>query len=379
MSRIDKEDQVQFWETATGAATSSFERTSYVVFSPTDPDVAALVRSISIHLVKRDSFKGKTWGGQHRHNGTTGSDAVCTFNADGMTIVVSDGNHLHEYRPTTWANVREATPFAHKITSIAFCPNTSRFFVVGDDWGELEIVSDTYATYATSRRRFVSHGRLTPVDPVKVSVCAWSQDGKWIATGNDFGDIFLWNGGVPTNVSFAMLLPRNRPNTSRGPTTSLVFVPDSTALIIVSGGYLSVWDIEEVEYVANSGLPDTARNIALDGPRNRLAVAVDDRITIYELKLAEEMCQMDGKSSIPSEPSEFDITNAVVKFDQEPLVGLYFDIYRGTWKLDTPRTLQLVVAIKTLRPAFKAPDDAQEQQEFEDVRKVNFTSLDMQY
>ena len=56
-----------------------------------------------------------------------------------------------------------------------------------------------------------------------------------------------------------------------------------------------MWDIEKAEYVTNSGLPDTADNIALDGPRNRLAVAANERITIYELDLAEQTAQMDGK------------------------------------------------------------------------------------
>jgi WD40 repeat protein len=154
---------------------------------------------------------------------------------------------------------------------------------------------------------------------VKVSACTWSQDEKWIATGNDNGEIFLWNAGVPSSASFAMRLPRNRSNTGASKpitsntittitskplaTTSLVFVPDSTALIIISGVYLSVWDIKKVEYVANSGLPREATNIALDGPRNRLAVAVNDRITI------------------------FDITNAVKIFDSEPYNGLFFYIY----------------------------------------------------
>ena len=137
-----------------------------------------------------------------------------------------------------------------------------------------------------------------------------------------------------------------------------------------------MWDIEKVEYVANSGLPDTATNIAFDGPRNRLAVAVNDRITIYELKLAEDMCQMDGKSSVLSELTEFDITSAVVKFDPEPSVGHYFDTYRGAWKPDTPRTFQHIVAIKALRPAFKTIDNAHEEQDFEDVRKLNFLPLD---
>jgi hypothetical protein len=69
---------------------------------------------------------------------------------------------------------------------------------------------------------------------------------------------------------------------------------------------------------------------------------------------------MDGKTSIPPELAEFDITNAVVNFCPEPFVGIYFDIYRGAWKLDTPRIFQHVVAIKVLRP-LKALDNAQEQ------------------
>ena len=173
-----------------------------------------------------------------------------------------------------------------------------------------------------------------------------------------------------------MQIPRNPSYTSKS-ITSLVFLPDSTALIIICGVHLSVWDIQNVEYVTKSGLPDTAMNIALDGPRNRLAVAVNERITIYEFKLAEEMHQMDGKPSIPSKlrVAEFDITDAVVKFDSDPLVGAYFDTYRGAWKLDKPRIFQHIIAIKTLRPAFKARDNALEHQEFEDVRKLSLCAL----
>jgi WD40 repeat protein len=329
-------------------------------------------------MLKRDSFKGKTWGGQYRHQ-YFGEVAVFTFNSDGETIVLPWlQKNLHEYKATTWSHLKTSS-FNYGITSVVCCPIKPGWFVVGDERGELEVVSESFQ-YSRDIRPFTSHGRLTPVDAVRVSACAWSQDGKWIATGNDVGDTFLWNADDPASLSFAMHLPRNLNRLSR-PTTSLVFVPDNTALIILSGGYLSVWDIEHVEYVANSGLPDTAMNIALDGPRNRLTVAANERITIYELKLAEQICQMDGKPSTPSELAEFDITNAVVKFDPEPLVELFFDIHRGACKFDAPRIFQLVVAIKVLRPSFKARDDADEQQEFEDVRKLNFkfVPLDMQY
>ncbi|KAF8802907.1 hypothetical protein BYT27DRAFT_6750317 [Phlegmacium glaucopus] len=168
------------------------------------------------------------------------------------------------------------------------------------------------------------------------------------------------------------LLPRDR----SGPITSLISVPDSTALIIICAGYLTVWDIAQGVYVANSGLPATAVNIALDGPRNRIAVAVNDKISLYELKLPQQMPsqqnpphhnrQTTGKHSISSELAEFDITNKVVKSKPDPFVSIYFDIYRGVWNIDTPRVVQHVVTIRALRPGFNPRSKAQEKQNFED-------------
>ena len=83
-----------------------------------------------------------------------------------------------------------------------------------------------------------------------------------------------------------------------------------------------------------------------------------------------------GKSSIPSELAEIDITDAVVKFDAKPFAArLFFDIYHGAWKLDTPRTIQHVVAIKILCPR----DNADGQQEFEHVRKLRLGTLQASY
>ena len=289
-------------------------------------------------MMKRDSFGGKTWGGQTSYHCTPCSG--CAFDSNGKTIVKWDKKHVEEHNLTTssWSMLRnyyyEQVAKDYQITSVVCCPIKPGLLVVGDGQGGLDIVS-----YADGRNSKLLC-QVTPMDFASVSACAWSQDGKWIATGNDIGDVFLYNADVPTSVSFAMVLPRgNRPKSSniiKSTVTSLVFLPDSTALIIITGGYLSVWDIEKVEYVTNSGLPDMAMNIALDAPGNRLAVAVNQslwhnlndplwprlisgppwrnlfnaglftnaKITIYELKLREEMCQMDGRSSTSIPPPQ---------------------------------------------------------------------------
>ena len=104
--RFYGQDEVQFWETATGAAISSFKCSSFVVFSPTDPNIAALVREESIHMLKRELFGGNTWGGQYRHQRPGAAAAVCTFNSDGRTIVLSwNQKELCEYEVATWTDL----------------------------------------------------------------------------------------------------------------------------------------------------------------------------------------------------------------------------------------------------------------------------------
>ena len=131
------QDEVQFWETATGAATSSFTCSSFVVFSPTDPNIAALVRRGSIHMLKRDSFGGNTWGVQYRHRKAAALTA-CTFNSNGRTIVLSwDQKELHEYDVTTWTHLKTLS-FAHGITSVVCCPTKPGWFVCVNQEGELK-------------------------------------------------------------------------------------------------------------------------------------------------------------------------------------------------------------------------------------------------
>ena len=379
--------QVQFWDTATGAATSLFKDWSFVLFSPTDPDIATIVGSKGIQLTKRDSPGGKTWSAWGSVNDCFIAPTIPAFRPDGRKITVPgrDGR-IFEYDSTTFASpVRYTGTSNIKASSVAYCPFETGSLVGGRDNGQLTVLSYSVNDASTLRCQ------LSPAGSVRGSVCTWSPDGKWIATGDDVGDVRLWNASVTTNVSLAMLLPRRS-----NPTTSLIFLPDSTALIIISGGYLTVWDIAKGDCVADSGLPAMAKNIALDGPRNRVGVVINHMISLYELKLPQQTLPQQtlsqqtlagqqrlphqkppakGKTSIPSELAEFDITSKVVKSKPDPFVGFYFDIYRGLWKLETPRICHHAVAIKALRPGFNPRSKARERQEFEGVCQSKFHVL----
>ncbi|KAF8810899.1 kinase-like protein [Phlegmacium glaucopus] len=375
--------KVQFWDTATGAPTSSFNDCTFVVFSPTDPDMTAIMGSDWFHMAQRDSPGGRTWSLIQGKSLRIPDAVMSTFRSDGKTMtVVAFSPRLCGVDSTNFTPFRVYVEAYHSnVTSIASCPLEPDSFIVV----------------------------AMPTHPSRVSACAWSQDRKWIATGDKDGDIRLWDARATTIITLATNLPPYR----FGVITPLIFLADSTALIILGGSYLTVWDIAKGVYVENSGLPAMAMNVLLDGPRNRVAVAVDDMIFFYELKLPQQRLpaqqklpqqrlpvreklpqQMlpgqqklphhnrqslrNGKPSIPSELAEFDITTKVMKSKPGPFVNLYFDIYRGVWNFDTPRVLQHAVTIKALRSAFNPRRKTQERQDFEDLftgRLVRWSNL----
>jgi WD40 repeat protein len=330
-SKVYPEGKVNFMETATGAVTSTFNDWRFVVFSPTDPDMAAVVGKDCIQMVRRSSSGGNTWHLQG------GMDEImdehhfvsCTFTSDGKRITLRNSRgRLFEYNPVTTKSHKE--PSGQRVTSIAYCPIEPNWRIVGrdtDSWyGSFQIES-----YAGKGSRFESlTGKdgpkalcyLEPVGLTAFSACAWSQDGKWIATCDDNMDVCLWDTSVRT-VPLHRLLPRDR----SGPITNLIFVLDSTALLIHCGDRLSMWDIAGGVYVTNSGLPVEAKKVAWDGPRNRFAIVVDHELSLYELRLPQKKLsgptlrdqentlhherQMHRKPSISSDPMPTDQENSL--------------------------------------------------------------------
>jgi WD40 repeat protein len=362
--------------------------------------MAVIIESNYTKMVKRDVPGGNTWKILSSTQYRIWPTSKFIPNRNGSIMVPTSIEYVHEFDSTNFSSFQT---YGSNATCAAFCPLEPDSFIVGYDNGELKVVSYTFNTDVSKL-----HCQLTLVGSAHVSACAWSQDRKWIATGDYISDIRLWDAsGLTTSISIARLLPRNRSDQI----ASLIFVPDSTALIILCGGYLTVWDIAQGVYVANSGLPAMAMGIAFFyGPRNRVAVVVNGKISLYELRATEQKRQTKGKPSVSSDLGEFDITNKIVKSQQmlpgqnEPpchirhlkgkrsisselagfditnkvvkskpdsFVSVYFDIYRGVWNFDIPRAVHLVVTIKVLHPGFKPRSKTQERQDFQDVRKVN--------
>ena len=133
-----------------------------------------------------------------------------------------------------------------------------------------------------------------------------------------------------------------------------------------------------------------AKNITLDSPWNRIALAVADRVLFYDLKLRETQPREtqpkrdkpdkkpQGKEKVPSVPlslAAIDITSEVTQTDRNPFVGLYFNIYKGVWSLNSPRLkVEHEAAIKSLRPGFDPRSNLQEQQDFEAVCRIKSTN-----
>ncbi|KAF8802914.1 hypothetical protein BYT27DRAFT_7260669 [Phlegmacium glaucopus] len=233
--------KVNFWETATGAITSSFNNWSFVVFSPADPDMGAVVGLNRIQMVKRKSPGGKTWRPQGE-SVIINSAVMCVFRPDGKRITVGTSNgYTFQYNPVTTKNYRDFSAFS--VTGFAYCLIEPNLRIVARDAKYRKLRIESYAGMGGRIESYTGKGgpkvhcQLTP-EPVKVYFCAWSEDGKWIATYDEHCDVCLWDASDTTSVPLERLLPRDR----SGP-ASLFFVLDSTALMIHCGGYLSVWDI----------------------------------------------------------------------------------------------------------------------------------------
>lgn len=359
-----RDGNVQFWDTENGSSKGSYGGWSLAQFSPTDRNRVFLAGGGSVTVMIQDGANPSLW----KESANQGGIHVGCFNGDGTRIAAPYGVFLTEW-DNDFRAMTSGIPYSpsQDVSSLIYAPNN--LLLVGHNDGMLTIqVSEKSAPSI----------QLSPIGSTRVGVCAWSFDSKWLATGDDSGDTRLWGASDTTNMSLSKTI--KHPNLTGHAVVSLVFVPDSTALIIVGGGHVFVWDIGKGAFQDDrAGLPTRAKNIALcrHPGMGRVALAADDKIYLYDIKPPGTQPHPDsnprGRNDprYPASPLELaavDISSAVSKTIQNPYPGLYFEIYKGVWKLNAAGGfdgIEVPVAIKSLRPGFNPDHKTQEQQEFE--------------
>ncbi|KIJ22866.1 hypothetical protein M422DRAFT_276648 [Sphaerobolus stellatus SS14] len=58
--------------------------------------------------------------------------------------------------------------------------------------------------------------------------------------------------------------------------------------------------------------------------------------------------QSPGKATVPPELAALDITDDIAKKKPDPFLGFYSDVYRGVREVESSRSIQHVVAIKSI-------------------------------
>ncbi|KAF9023996.1 hypothetical protein BDP27DRAFT_1059187 [Rhodocollybia butyracea] len=233
----------------------------------------------------------------------------------------------------------------------------------------------------------------------EISACVWSHDGRQIATGDINSTICLWDATNKASIQYKETVKRSQ----TGRINQLIFAPDNTALIILIGSALLIWDFGLENYIFGLGLKESAQSIALDYPRKRVAVSSWKNVFVYDMEASGQESRQGGtgtpkasgsesrqggaggssggressrrsdgdKPSVPV-PSDLkdisDITSKVTTSQPVPFKGLYYDIYRGVFDADR---YEHVVAIKCLRTKFDPLSSVQDRQAFESVGMHN--------
>lgn len=228
--------------------------------------------------------------------------------------------------------------------------------------------------------------QLTSTGTAEITASAWSDDGRWVVTGDAKGDVRLWDASKKDNISLSRSLPS--PNTSADRINRLIFVPDSTAVVILRGSRLFVWDIYQSKYLTGIGLSPSAKNIALDRANKRVAIAIGNDVFLYDMKASNDGPKKPDQDSsnssssntnsggpgsstkdgpAPAELKNMDITGQVSKTQADAFVGLFYEIYHGVWEVDSPVHFEHAVAIKSLRTGFDPRSSVQARQAFESI------------
>lgn len=202
---------------------------------------------------------------------------------------------------------------------MAVCDQTKTIWIGGED-GVLREIDPVNATLIRERN----------VQPESIEAIAMSRDGKYIATGDDFGHIIVFQ--LPDIKTVAVSDKHNKP------ISDLQFSRDSKFLVSSSqDGTLNIWDFirSETKKVFDDDETDSDENLepkpqlfgltSLPDP-NLVAVASEDgSIRIIDLHDATQVRKLQGHHDSVSE--------AVLSSDMKYLVSISRDLSICCWDL----------------------------------------------
>ena len=119
--------------------------------------------------------------------------------------------------------------------------------------------------------------QMATVDAWDVLCLAVSKDGRWIAAGTLFGDVFVWDAQTYENVIW---YNEDHPGINRS-TKAVDFSPDSTRVVSASKD-ACIWDIATCQRVQTLAHGDPVRAAKYSPQGDRIATATENSVRVWD-------------------------------------------------------------------------------------------------
>ena len=118
--------------------------------------------------------------------------------------------------------------------------------------------------------------------PVNVQCVAVSKDGRWVATGSEDGDVFLWDAKTPS-LRVALRGVAARGDGRTGKINGVDFSPDSSRLVSATNDRTaSIWDVATHQRVQTLQHKELVTAAKYSPQGDRIATATPDSIRVWD-------------------------------------------------------------------------------------------------
>jgi hypothetical protein len=151
-------------------------------------------------------------------------------------VLMATAGELHIYETNTWRLIYQDKAIATSADTLEFIPNTNNFVVGNSEEVEIyEIVNSTVSRPET----WNVDDDLPSSELLSIDSLAFSPDGKYLAMGNFFDDVYIWD--FEEHKLLLKLMTESAPQT-------IDFSGDGTRVIAGStfDGQALIWDVSDL-------------------------------------------------------------------------------------------------------------------------------------